>query len=294
MNVTSKARTPLLDLDLLNTLVMISETGNFSAASELLFRTPSAVSMQVKRLEDQLGKAIFHRGARSVTPTEHGMLLITHARRVLALNRDIVEKFIAPEIFGIVRLGVLVHAAERYLPNLLRQLADTHPGIMVHITVENSPQLVQKVRSRQLDIAIIIVDSSDARSEEVETVYHEALAWAGLKNGIAVEQTPLPVSVWEDGCAWRTMGLTALEKQGRDYQIVFDSAHISGQKAAILADRAIALIPVSACDNSIIPLGPEHGLPEQSSYPIGMMTGKEVTAPVSAVADHLRATFADT
>lgn len=152
---------------------------------------------------------------------------------------------------------------------------------------------MRKVRKRQLDIAIVIIDSSDAKSEEVETLYHEALVWAGLKNGIAVEQNPLPVSVWEEGCAWRTQGLSSLGNQGCDYRIAFNSAHISGQKAAILTDLAIALVPVSSCDKSIIALGPEYGLPEQSSYPIGMMIGKEVTAPVLAVIDHLRATFAE-
>ena len=291
MNIAPKIQTPLLDLDLLKTLIVISETGSFSAAAEVVLRTPSAISMQVKRIEEILGQQVFRRAARSVTPTEDGEMLIAHARRVLALNRDIVAKFIAPEVFGVVRVGALDHAAEQFLPMVLRRFSETHPGITVDVTIENSAPLLEKIRRNELDIAIITSGSTDATSKEVEQLYSEALVWAGLKNGIAAEQNPLPVSVWEEGCVWREAGLSSLEGQGRDYRITFKSAYISGQKAAILADLAVAPLPASACEGSIIPLGPEYGLPALSDYAICMAIGKNSTAPVEAVADHLRATF---
>ncbi len=291
MNVDPVPQMPLLELDLLRTLVVISETGSFSAAAEVVFRTPSAVSMQVKRIEDLLGHRVFRRAARFVTPTDDGEMLIAHARRVLALNRDIVAKFITPEVSGVVRVGALDHAAEQFLPAVLRRFAETHPGITVDVTVENSAPLVEKIRHNELDIAIITCGSTDAISKEVETLYCEALMWAGLKNGIAAEQIPLPVSVWEEGCIWREEGLSSLERQGRDYRITYKSAHISGQKAAILADLAIAPLPASTCEGAIVALGPEYGLPVLPEYTLGMLITKDPTAPVEAVANHLRATF---
>ncbi len=293
MNALNRVQTPLLELDLLKTLVAISETGNFSAASEVVFRTPSAVSMQVKRIEELLGQQIFKRSARFVTPTEDGEMLIAHARRVLALNRDIVAKFILPEISGVVRVGAVDHTAEQFMPIVLRRFAETHPGITVDVVVENSAPLVERMNQNQLDIAIITCDSIESAAMNIETLYREELVWAGLKGGVAAEQNPLPVSVWEEGCVWRKVGLSSLEKQGRDYRITFKSAYISGMKAAILADLVVAPLPVSICEGPIIALGLEHGLPPLSDYALGMLICKDASAPVEAVADHLRATFAD-
>lgn len=293
MNAPHPVQTPLLDLDLLKTLVAISETGNFSAASEVVFRTPSAVSMQVKRIEEILGHRIFKRSARTVTPTDDGEMLIAHARRVLALNRDIVAKFIVPEISGVVRVGAVDHTAEQFMPLVLRRFAETHPGITLDVVVENTAPLAEKMRQNQLDIAIITCESIGSAAMKIETLYREELVWAGLKGGVAAEQNPLPVSVWEEDCVWRKAGLSSLEKQGRDYRITFKSAYISGMKAAILADLVVAPLPVSVCEGPIVALGPEYGLPPLIDYALGMLICKEPTAPVEAVADHLRATFAD-
>ncbi len=95
MNASVQPTLPLIELDLLKTLVAIAETGNFSAAAEAVFRTPSAVSMQVKRLEELLGRPVFKRDSRSVTLTGDGEMLLVHARRVLAMNRELV----APVVF---------------------------------------------------------------------------------------------------------------------------------------------------------------------------------------------------
>ena len=96
---------PLLDLDVLRTFVAIAETGSFTTAANAVFRTPSAVSMQIKKLEDILGRSVFARDARSVSLTTDGEMLLGYARRLLSINREVVSKFIIPEIVGVVRLG---------------------------------------------------------------------------------------------------------------------------------------------------------------------------------------------
>ncbi len=279
---------PLLDLDLLKTLLSIAETGNFSAAAQVVHRTPSAISMQVKRIEELLGRPIFIRSARTVTLNEDGEILVAHARRVLALNREVVAKFISPDISGVVSLGALDHATELFLPSVLCRFAESNPGIKIDVTVENSDVLANKFRAGQLDIAIVTTDSADYDGLQVEILCREPLVWAGLKGGIAVEQTPLPLSVWEEGCVWRKAALNALEKQGSDFWITFKSAHIAGQKVGILADLAVAPLPASTCDQRIVALGPEYGLPELPDYAIGMLIRSDASEPVRAVADQLR------
>ena len=106
MNAPLNHPMPLLELDVLRTFVAIAETGSFTTAANAVYRTPSAVSMQIKKLEDVLGRSVFSRDARSVSLTTDGEMLLGYARRMLAINREAVSKFIVPDIVGVVRLGL--------------------------------------------------------------------------------------------------------------------------------------------------------------------------------------------
>lgn len=292
MNVHSPAQVPILELDLLRTLVAIAETGNFSLAAEIVHRTPSAVSMQVKRMEELLGRPVFLRDSRSVRLTADGEILLEHGRRVLALNREVVARFIQPDLAGEVRLGAPDDAAERHLPCMLRRFAETHPCVSVTVVVDNSDALLDMVRERRLDMTIVTGEAGFARTENAEALLVEPLVWAVLEGGIAAEKDPLPVSVWEDGCVWRKAGLEGLDAMGRQYRIAFESAHISGQRAAILADLAVAPIPRSSLAHPIVEARAELNLPSLPHYTLGFVMGDAPSAPVRAAADHLRASFA--
>ena len=293
MNIVFKPQTPLLDLDLLKTLVAIAETGNFSAAAKVVFRSPSAISMQIKKMEELLGRPVFIRDSRSVTLTEDGQSLLTHARRVLALNQQIISQFIRPDVAGTVRLGATDHATEAFLPAALRRFSQTHPCVAVDVVVDHSDNLERMVTSAELDIALVTRCAKATDPRKGEILCRERLVWAGLKGGIAVETTPLPISVWEEGCIWGRSAMRGLEEQGRDYRITFKTSHIAAQKAGLAADLAVAPLPISACTGNIIALDDSFGLPPLPDFAIGMMIAADVSPPVCAVADHLRATFAE-
>src|SRR5690606_34421423 len=138
MNAPLNHPMPILDLDVLRTFVAIGETGSFTQAANAVFRTPSAVSMQIKKLEDTLGTSVFSRDARSVSLTNDGEMLMGYARRLLALNREAVSKFIIPDISGVVRLGSPDDYGERVLPNVLKRFAQTHPSVAVDVTIDAS------------------------------------------------------------------------------------------------------------------------------------------------------------
>ena len=146
---------PLLDLDVLRTFVAIAETGSFTAAAKAVFRTPSAVSMQIKKLEDILGRSVFARDARSVTLTTDGEMLLGYARRLLAINREAVSKFIVPDIVGVVRLGSPDDYGERVLPHVLKRFAQSHPSIAVDVTIDQSVNLRRRMDDRALDITLL-------------------------------------------------------------------------------------------------------------------------------------------
>lgn len=282
---------PLLELDVLRTFVAIVETGSFAAAAVAVFRTPSAVSMQIKKLEEMLGRPVLERDSRSVRLTRDGELLLEHARRMLALNRETMAQFITPDIAGVVRLGAPDDVAERFLPDMLRRFAESHPGITVNVIVENTNLLIDRVGQRNIDLALITCGTGIDGGANAEILFHEQLAWATVRGGVAAEQVPLPVSVWEECCVWRQAGLEGLDAIGRPYRIAFQSAYISGQRAAILADLAVAPIPVSAMTDQIVKADPKYGLPELPEYALGLILAQEAGAPVLAAADHLRASF---
>jgi DNA-binding transcriptional LysR family regulator len=289
MNAPLNHPLPLLDLDVLRTFVAIAETGSFSAAANAVFRTPSAVSMQIKKLEDILGRSVFSRDARSVSLTTDGEMLLGYARRMLAINREAVSKFIVPDIVGVVRLGSPDDFGERILPHVLRRFAMTHPAIAVDVVIDQSSNLRRRMDDRTLDITLVTNPTGAAPG--AETLLTEPIVWVGSKGGSAHLREPLPISVWEEGCSWRAGALEALGRDGRNYRVAYMSAHAAGQRAAILSDLAIAPLPKSFITDQMVELTTKDGMPVMGNYSLAMMVSSDANAPVKAAADHIRAAF---
>ena len=278
---------PLLDNDVLRTFVAIAETGNFSTAAEVVLRTPSAVSMQIKKLEEQLKTTLFLRDARSVSLTQNGEILLSYARRMLALSNEAVSRFMMPDLSGVVRLGAPDDIAERLLPRILKSFADQFPSIMVDVTVDMSGALRKRVEEQRLDLALF--NCTPRSFTGIGEVLHtERLVWTGAKCGNAHLRDPLPISVWEEGCCWRQEAITQLEKQKRPYRIAYASAHTMAQRAAVLSDLAIAPFPRSYLSDDMVVLGPQEGLPELFTFDVRLVTRSQLAVPAQAVAESIR------
>ncbi|HEX2146621.1 MAG TPA: LysR substrate-binding domain-containing protein [Pseudorhizobium sp.] len=278
---------PLLDNDVLKTFVAIAETGNFSTAAEAVLRTPSAVSMQIKKLEEQLKTTLFLRDARSVTLTQHGEMLLSYARRMLALSNEAVSRFVMPELSGVVRLGAPDDIAERLLPRILKDFGENFPGIMVDVTVDMSSALRKRVEEQRLDLALFNCHPRSFSSVG-EVIHAEKLVWAGARCGNAHLRDPLPISVWEEGCVWRQDAIGQLEKHKRPYRVAYASAHSMAQRAAVLSDLAIAPFPRSYVTDEMVVLGPQEGLPELFSFDVRLLTTPQLSVPAKAVAESIR------
>lgn len=290
MNMAFRHTLPSLEIDVLKTFVAIAETGNFTTAAEAVYRTPSAVSMQIKKLEEMLGCSLFLRDARSVSLTPQGEVLLGLARRMLALNNEAVTRFLMPDMHGVVRLGAPEDLGERILPEVLKHFAETFPNVTVDVAIGQSTVMRKRVEERRMDIAIY----NSFINETVpagEFLMHERLVWAGVRCGTAHLRDPLPVSMWEEGCVWRAQALQRLGDAGRAYRVAFLSAHTTGQRAAILADLAIAPFAHYLVHGDLVALGEAEGLPELDGYDIGMRVIEEPSAPILAVAEHVRTAF---
>ncbi|MFD1744142.1 LysR substrate-binding domain-containing protein [Rhizobium helianthi] len=291
MTVPFRANLPLLDNDVLRTFIAIADTGNFSTAAEAVLRTPSAVSMQIKKLEDQLRTTLFLRDARSVSLTPQGEILLSYARRLIALSNEAVSRFVMPELSGVVRLGAADDIAERLLPGILRDFASKFPGIMVDVTVDSSTNLRKRIEEQRLDLALINTSSRQLQSEG-EVVYTEKLVWAGAKCGAAHLQDPLPVSIWEDGCLWRQDALRKLDEAKRPYRIAYLSASTMAQRAAVISDLAVAPLARSYLTDDMRVLGPREGMPELMSFDVRLLTLADLSIPAKAVSETIREAYA--
>ena len=207
-------------------------------------------------MEDIVGRTLFVRGSRSVRLTRAGIMLVEHGRRLLALNGEMLGRFVKSDITGVVRFGAPDDVAERFLPEMLRRFSDDYPGLIVKVMIDHSERMIEMVQRGDLDMTVITAEAGIPNDPDAEIVYREPLVWAGLSGGVAIEKTPLPLAVWEPHCVWRKIGLDALDAEGRDYRIVFECSEASGQRAAILADMAVAQIPVSSLGDRIVEIPP--------------------------------------
>ncbi|WP_322988376.1 MULTISPECIES: LysR family transcriptional regulator [unclassified Hoeflea] len=280
----------MLDPDVLRSFVAIAETGSFTAAAARIYRTPSAVSMQIKRLEEQLGVSVFLRDARNVSLTHDGEVLLGYARRLIALNREAISRFVSPDVSGVVRIGSPSDYGEAVLPGVLKLFAQSHPSVVVDVVIDESANLTKRFASGHLDIALVSC-ARDPLTEEDEVVMTDDIVWVGAKGGQAHLLDPLPVSMWEEGCVWREKALEALEQVGRAYRVAFMTSHSAGQRAAILSDLAIAPMGRSFIGPDLQVLDDCCGIPAPGAYHLLLKVAANPSPPVCAVSDHFRAGF---
>ena len=277
-----------LDLDLARTFVAICETGNFSRAAEKVHRSASAISLQVKKLETMIGRELFKRETRKVTVTEDGEILLGYARRLLKLNDEAMSHFHAPEFSGTVRLGVPNDTGVVVIPEILKRFAQTHPHVDIDVNLGPTRTLRERVETGDLDIAVF---SYNAELDLQPPIHAEPLVWLGARHGSAIDKRPLPVSMAEPGCYWRTVALKALDDAGMDYRIAYTSEFCQAQIAAVRADLAIAAVPISVISDDLVHLGPAHGLPEIGEYRM-TLAKRDGHGPVEdALAEHVIAGF---
>ena len=170
----------------------IADTGSFNRAARAVFRTPSAVSMQMKKLEEQVGQPLFAKDGRSVVLTPDGESLVGYGRRILKLAEEAMQRFRAPEIEGKIRLGTPDDYAGQFLPNILARFAASHPNVEVDIFCQSSFELLGASRPRTRSISRWSAPAT--ASARGMSVHREPLVWAGLRHGCAHERKPLPLA----------------------------------------------------------------------------------------------------
>ncbi len=274
--------TPLLELELILAFVTIVETGNFTTAAKTLHRTPSAVSMQIKKLELAVGGSVFQRDSRTVTLTPKGEILLGFSRRMLALNDSAVAHCVSPDLVGVVRVGAPDDIASEILPNALKRLTAALPNVTVDTIVSNDSKRNDDGRKVPVDIEIRNRQTKP-EADGRQFFFREKLVWVGAKSGTAHLRDPLPISLAESGPVWREHTEDRLKKAGRSFRVAYLTTHPTSAYGAIGSDLAIAPLPKYLVRNELRILGAADGLPDLGEYYISVRATATTSPSVSAV-----------
>ena len=275
--------TTTLDLDQLRTFVAIAEAGSFTRAAEAVHKTQSAVSMQMRRLEERVGKTIFVRDGRMSKLTEDGERLLGYARRMVRLSDETLAAFDETELTGSVRLGTPDDYADRFLPEILARFARSNPRVEVSVVCEQSMALMDMAKRADIDLAIV----TNCGGSDLEVVRQEPLLWVASASHHVEEQEVLPLAMSKPPCIWRTAGLEALAGIGRKYRVLYTSGNSTAISAAVQAGLAITVLAESALRPGMRVLSETDGFPRLPACEIGMVRSWNRPVSSSAIVDKL-------
>jgi DNA-binding transcriptional LysR family regulator len=280
-----------LDIDVLKTLVAIAETGSVTAAAARVARSPGAVSMQVKKLEETLGRTLFERSRQGMALNADGERLLAYARRMVDLHREALDAFRGPQLSGEVRIGTIDDLGIVRLSEVMAAFARSHPNVVVNVDMGPSAALGPKLERGELDLAILTPGCAVPWRTTDLILHDEPLVWVGRDGGRAVRERPLPLALSAPGCAWRQAALEALERGGVAYRIAYTSEFYEGQKAAIQADLAIAPMPRSLIGPGLMQIRSGEGLGEIGSCRIALRLGPDPSTATLALAERVTESY---
>ncbi|MCD7059236.1 LysR family transcriptional regulator [Pelagibacterium xiamenense] len=257
-----------LDLDQLQTFCAIADCGSFTEAAKRVYKTQSAVSMQIKRLEERLGQPLFARDGRRVALTTEGEGLYARARRMLKINAEIIDMFSEGDLSGNIRFGVPDDYAVKLLPILLSSFQRTHPKITVDVSCQPSEVLLKGMREGRFDI---IVFTQGTMHEFGELFRTEKMFWVASHGGRALATDPLPLACGPNFCIWRADAVDALSRINRDFRIAYTSSNAMAITSAVLSDLAVGFLPESALQPGMRVVGEEQNLPRLQDAQIALL-----------------------
>ncbi len=284
--------TALLDLDSLRTLVMIADTGSFTNAAEELDKTQSAISMQMRRMEDKLERTIFRREGRHSKLTEDGELLLRHARQMLQLNDETLAMFSEREVVGKVRLGLAEGIDETRTAKIILEFTKNNPKAEASIVCAPAADLRNALDAGELDLAIIGSLADEAESNDGNVLSSERLVWAAGNSFKLAAEKELPLAVGLEQCRIRKAAIEALEEDDRAFRIQYSSSNSGLVEMTAASGMAITVQPRSSLKGSMAGLLELEGLPALPDYVVKLVRGKDSQCKAAnALSDFLAKSF---
>lgn len=283
-----------LDLDALRSFVTGIDLGSFAKAAMRLDRSPSVISLHLRKLEAQTGLSLTRKSGRGLALTEAGEALLGPARRLLALNDETLAALRGPALSGAVRLGLPQDFAETWLPGLLGRFAQQHPGLRVEVLVDGNVAVLAGLGAGRLDLALVWENPRDVEAWPGASPLARLdlpMAWIGPRAGFSHRpEEPLPLVAFAAPCLFRQAALRTLDAAGIPWRVAFTSPSLTGLWAAVGAGLGIALRVPHGLPPSLAAIPADGaGLPALPRIGLSLRASGAVRAPaVDRLADLLR------
>lgn len=278
-----------LSSDLLRTFLAVAEAGSVTEGAARVYRSQSAVSLQVRKLEDILGRPVFDRHGRGVVLTAAGERLLPVARDITRKLDATLRELTSDDLHGKLRLGIPDDQTKDRLSRIVAGFAQSHPLVDLDVTCALSAGFPDALASGTLDIAIFEVATPGPGADILQ---EERTCWMVSRHHDLLSRDPLPVALFDRDCWWRDAALDALAAAGRPFRIVYSSQSVSGVAAAIEAGIAIGLLGASGMTEDLRRLAPEEGFGDMpvSNLVLGVRPGA-TTPPIHAMRTAIRRAF---
>lgn len=244
--------------ELLRALVAVAEAGGFTRAAERLHLTQSAVSHQIRRLEEQVGTPLFIRTTRKLALTEDGEEFLRHARQILQAHAALSQRFQASTLAGAIRFGVPENFLGDELPHLLSRFARAFPAVRLEASVSLCQDFSARIESGELDLAVAMRRAGETGGTVLR---RSRYVWAAAEDFTVPPGSSLPLALSNPPCLCRTVAIEALAGSGVEWHIGFTSANLHGLRAAMLAGLGASIIAHDELEPGMKVLAPSYGLP---------------------------------
>lgn len=278
----------MLDQDLLRTFVAIVEAGSFTAAAEVVGRTPSAVSMQMRRLEEATGRRLLQRNSQGVQLTGSGEMLLMHAREIMEAHQAAFDALMSERAPRALSLGLPDAFVESVLGPLLGELTARFPDTNLRIQTEGSPALVRRLEEAGLDMALV-TEYQLGGDERGDLAHIERGFWTCAPDCPALKLSPLPIALTFEGSVFRRLAQEMLRRVARPYRIALTTNTERVIRQAVLSGALVAPLPESRALTGLRVLTPQDGFPEFPALKIRLRLGRRRLPPAGEwLAERLR------
>lgn len=267
-----------IDTITLQVFIAVAETGSFTKAAEKVGRTQSAISQQIAKLENLLGKTLLLRG-KSFALTSEGEIFLGYAKQIFALHREALDRFKEPDLEGEVRFGLPEDFASVFLSDVLVDFARTHPRIMLNIECDLTLNLFERFKQKEFDLVLVKMNRPEDFPNGQE-IWSEPLEWAGNSSLIG-KNKPIPLVLSPQPCVYRARALKALEEKGLKWRLAFSSTSYAGTIAAVKAGMGITVLPHTMIPKELEIIPPKR-LAKLSATHVSLLKNQSDNAAVNS------------
>lgn len=271
-----------LDLATLRTLIIATDHGGYAHAGTRLGLTPSAVSLQMKRLQEEVGAPLFRKAGRGVALTETGEIVLRYARRMLADHDALLDTVRGASLRGSLRLGCTQDFTESVLPGVLSRFSACYPLVLLEVRIEGNTALADALERGELDLALTVGEQTRAAAEDVGEV---ELHWIAGRNFHPGEEQPLPLVLLGPQCAFRRLTVAALDEVQHPWRIAAVSPSLAGLWAAARGGLGLTVRGAPGVPADLVSAPDLFGLPRLGSLPVALHRAKGAGHAVARLAE---------